>query len=129
LPGITKIYKKDLVAANIPADCTRLLIKTDNSSLWDNPNHEFYEKYVALSEDAAQYVVEKGIKLIGIDYLSISAFEDPPEIVHQILLKDEVVILEGLDLRVINSGEYELICLPIKVDQADGIMCRAILRG
>jgi arylformamidase len=128
LPNIQKIYKKDLLTANIPADCKRLLIKTDNSALWDDLNHEFYRKYVALSEDAAQYIVDIGIELIGIDYLSISAFDDPPEIVHEILLKQEVVILEGVDLREIQPAVYDLICLPIKVEKADGIMCRAILR-
>jgi len=128
LPKIKKIYKKDLLAANIPRDCKRLIIKTDNSNLWNNLDHEFYIDYVALSKDAAKHIVDIGIELIGIDYLSISAFNDPPEIVHQILLKEEIVILEGVDLRAIEAGAYELICLPIKVDNADGIMCRAILR-
>ena len=95
--------------------------------MWKNLSHPFYEDYCALTADAAEWVRDRGIHLIGIDYLSISLFKDPPEIVHQILLKAEIVIIEGLNLTDVPAGNYRLICLPMKVKDVDGIPARVVL--
>ena len=116
-----------MASLNIPAGTKKLLLKTDNSALWEDLSHPFYEDYCALTTDAAEWVRDRGISLIGIDYLSISLFRDPPEIVHQILLKAEIVIVEGLNLTDISTGNYRLICLPMKVQGVDGIPARVIL--
>lgn len=123
---IRVIDAETLSALNIPNNVSRLLLKTANSSdnLWDSPLFETH--YVALSVDAAQWVIEKKIQLIGIDYCSIQKFDDSPE-THQILLKNEVVILEGLDLRNVDEAQYQLICLPVKALGLEGVPVRAIL--
>lgn len=123
----TTISALDLEKLNIPEGTTRLLLKSINSyqNLWDKK--EFYKDFCALSADAAQWVVNKGIDLIGIDYCSIQKFFDPIT-THQILLNNEVIILEGLDLRRVKSGNYKLTCLPISVEGVEGVPVRAILQ-
>jgi len=107
-------------------DITRLLFKTSNSKLWDDSSHPFYPNYVAVKPDAAQWLVEHGCQLAGIDYLSIAPFNDSVA-PHEILLSNNVIILETLDLRKANSGEYQLICLPIKLISREAAPCRAVL--
>ncbi|MDI9880059.1 cyclase family protein [Flectobacillus longus] len=104
----------------------RLLFKTANSTnqLWTKK--EFDISYVALSACAAQWVVDHQIQLVGIDYCSIQKFFDPVD-THQILLKNAVIILEGLDLLHVEEGIYQLICLPLKVEGIEGVPVRAIL--
>lgn len=114
-----------LESSDIPGDTTRVLFKTANSRLWKQPT--FSRQYVALTAEAAEWVVERGIRLVGIDYLSIQRFEDDPE-THRILLRAGVVIVEGLDLSQVESGEYELICLPIKIRGVESAPARVILR-
>jgi len=106
---------------------TRVLLKTRNSALWDRPG--FAREYAALSEDGAAYVLERGIKLVGVDYLSIEGFGADGHRVHRTLLGAGVVILEGLDFRKVTPGAYELICLPLRIAGGDGSPCRAVLRG
>ena len=117
----------DLAALSLPFACRRLLLKTKNSVLWQNPCHQFQQDFIALSEDAADWIVEHGIELVGVDYLSVAPFADP-EPVHVRLLSAGVIALEALDLRMINSGSYELICLPIKVLGSDGAPARGFAR-
>lgn len=107
-------------------DIPRVLFKTKNSELWKDQGRLFNKEYVALSGDAAEFLVSRGVDLVGIDYLSIAPIDDifPA---HQILLKNEVVILEGINLTGIEPGLYELICLPIKLSGADGAPARAVL--
>lgn len=105
----------------------RLLIKTRNSSLWAGGRHEFEPDFVSLSNDAARWLVSKGIKLVGIDYLSIEAFNARDLLVHHTLLEKGIVILEGLDLSQVPEGRYQLICLPLKVCDGDGAPARVIL--
>ena len=124
-PAITPEH---LNALDIPLDTRRLLFKTRNSRLWDNPAHGFFEDYTALTADAARWVVDHGIELVGIDYLSIQLFRDAVSTTHIVLLESKVVIVEGLDLRDIESGPYELICLPMKIAGSDGAPVRAILK-
>jgi arylformamidase len=114
--------------AGLPlAGHTRVIFKTRNSSLWDRAT--FAREYVALSLDAAKLLVERGVKLIGIDYLSIEAFAAVGHPVHKLLLGAGMVILEGLDLRRVTPGVYELYCLPLRIAGGDGAPCRAVLRG
>jgi arylformamidase len=104
----------------------RLLFKTANSHLWEQPG--FSPDYTALAADGAEYLVECGVKLVGIDYLSIEPLEGDGT-VHRLLLAAGTVILEGLNLAGVEPGEYELICLPLKVAAGDGAPARAILRS
>jgi arylformamidase len=106
---------------------TRVIFKTRNSALWDRPG--FSRDYVSLSLDAAKMLIERGVKLIGIDYLSIEGFDAVGHPVHKALLGAGVVILEGLDLRRVTPGVYELYCLPLRIAGGDGSPCRAVLRG
>jgi arylformamidase len=103
-------------------------LRTRNSEWWPDGDDQFREDYVALTEDAAQWIVDRGISLVGIDYLSIQRFEDGPA-THEILLANEVVILEGADLSGVESGQYELVCLPLCIEGVDGAPARALLRS
>jgi arylformamidase len=114
--------------ARLPLDRhTRVIFKTRNSSLWDRAS--FAREYVALSLDGARLLIERGVKLIGIDYLSVEAFGAAGHPVHKLLLGAGMVILEGLDLRRVTPGPYELYCLPLRIAGGDGSPCRAVLRG
>ena len=104
----------------------RLLLKTRNSALWELGR--FTRDYVALDLDGARYLVEQGIQLVGIDYLSVEAFHAPRHPVHRHLLGAGVVILEGLNLAGVEPGVFELLCLPLPVRGIDGAPCRAVLR-
>lgn len=105
---------------------SRLLLKTLNSSLWSRG--PFSRDFVALGEDGARYLVERGLRLVGMDYLSIEAFHSPGHPVHRHLLGAGMVIVEGLDLAYVAPGVYELVCLPLPVRGIDGAPCRAVLR-
>ena len=117
-----------LERAEIPIRARRLLIKTRNSALWARGESRFQTDFVALSSDAAQYLVDGGVKLVGVDYLSVSPY-DKNEITHQILLQAGVVIVEGLNLSETSQGRYMLYCLPLKISGSDGAPARAILIG
>ena len=128
LGDVDIIEVKDLEGAGIKNDTTRLLLKTRNSALWDDPAHDFDEAFVAPSPAAAQWLVDQGIQLVGIDYLSIERYKEPGHLTHLILLGAEVAVIEGLDLRAVSAGEYQLTCLPIKIKGSDGSPARAILQ-
>jgi arylformamidase len=108
----------------------RILFKTKNSAYWNEPESGFRSDFAHLSPEAAQLLVNAEIKLVGIDYLSIERFRSPDHAVHLALLEKEIVILEGLDLRRVEPGDYELICLPLKYTggEGDGAPARTILR-
>ncbi len=106
---------------------TRVLFKTLNSLLW-NSTDEFYEDFVYLETDAAEMLVERGVKLVGIDYLSVEKFNFAEPTTHYALLRHNVIIIEGLDLNAVAPGDYELICLPIKLKDGDGGPARVVLR-
>ncbi|GAB3940693.1 cyclase family protein [Spirosoma harenae] len=119
---VTSAILNEYIGTRVPK---RLLLRTDNSnSQWNEK--PFYSLFIALSADAAEWVVEKKIELIGIDYLSIQCYNDPPD-THQILLHNQVIILEGIYLGHVEPGDYQLICLPIKIEGVEGVPCRAIL--
>jgi arylformamidase len=117
-----------LEAADIPAGTLRLLFKTRNSQLWARGEKRFFEKFVAISPDGADWLMRFGVKLVGVDYLSVAPFKqsDAP---HQALLKPGIIILEGLDLSAVSAGKYDLYCLPLKLAGSDGAPARAILVG
>ena len=123
----TSITADRLENLPLPADTQRLLIKTRNSELWDNPGHAFHHEFTALEPSAADWVVNRGLRLIGVDYLSVQRFHDKDPATHRILLAAGVVILEGLDLRNVQPGSYGLVCLPIKLKGCDGAPARTIL--
>lgn len=126
LRGLKKITAKDLSDLNLPKETKKLLCKTDNSKNWKNPFHKFREDFCALTADAARWVADNGIHLVGIDYHSIQLFHDPPD-THQILLENEVVIVETLNLLEVPPGDYKLFCLPTKVNGVEGISARVVL--
>jgi arylformamidase len=103
----------------------RVLIRTRNSALLSQK--EFVRDYTYLAPDGAQYLVDNGVELVGVDYLSIEQFHSGHHKTHRILLERSVVILEGLDLSVPAPGEYELICLPLRIEGCDGAPARAVL--
>lgn len=122
--GHRRIDAPVLESAAIPAETERLLLQTDNS--FGPRTAPFREDFVALTADGAQWVVDRGFLLVGIDYLSIQLFTDGPE-THTILLTAGVAILEGLDLAGVAGGPWTLICLPIKVVGAEAAPARAVL--
>lgn len=103
-----------------------ILLKTANSAFIGQ--QPFNPNYCALSKDAATYLAEKKISLIGIDYLSIQKFEDSPE-THEILLNKNIVILESINLTNVQAGTYEILCLPIKLTGVEAAPCRVLLRS
>jgi len=108
-------------------DHIRVLLKTSNGPLLLEPS--FHEDYVHLTEGGARFLVERGVRLVGIDYLSIERYKNPGAPVHHILLEAGVVIVEGVHLLEIPPGEYEIFCLPLRIKGADGAPARLILRG
>lgn len=105
----------------------RILFKTVNSSrCWKTD--QFMEDFVFISHEAAQYLVDCGVQTVGVDYLSVGGYKIDGVETHQILLKAGIWIIEGLDLSKVNPGNYELICLPLKVVKGDGAPARAILK-
>ena len=126
LPDVEAVTAADLSALALPDGTERLLLRTRNSLLWTADERDFQQYFVALTEDAAYWLVERGVRLVGIDYLSVQRFQDGPA-VHQILLGAEVVVVEGLNLAAVEAGQYELICLPLKIMGAEGAPARAIL--
>ncbi len=117
-----------LEAATIPTGTTRLLLKTRNSGIWKCGENQFQEDFVAVSADGAEWLVANGVKLVGVDYLSIAPLNnsDPT---HHVLLEASVIIVEGLDLSLVEPGAYDLYCLPLKLVGSDGAPARAILIG
>lgn len=115
------IGEATLRGLEIPEGTTRLILKTPNSKLWDLD--EFTHDFVRLDKSGALHVIEIGLELIGIDYLSIGDHD-----AHVELLGKGIVALEGLDLRAIEPGSYELICLPLKLVGTDGAPSRVVLR-
>ncbi len=105
---------------------SRILFKTKNSRLLESG--KFTESYTSLSLEAAEFLADREIWLVGIDYLSIEKFHNPGHPVHKTLLKKEVVILEGLYLEHVTAGNYELYCLPLSLHGLEGAPCRAILK-
>ncbi len=120
------IDEKILLKTEINPGTIRVLFKTRNSRYWMMDINEFQTGFVGITEDGARYLVEKGIKLVGIDYLSISPYKMSRP-THEVLLKAMMVVIEGLDLSKVDAGQYELYCLPLKLFNTDGAPARAVL--
>jgi arylformamidase len=103
----------------------RILLRTRNSALL--AQKEFVKEYTYLAPDGAQYLVDNGVELVGIDYLSIEQFHSGHHRTHRTLLERAVVIVEGLDLSAAPAGEYQFICLPLRLEGCDGAPARAVL--
>ena len=129
IPDADLITNKVIEEAGIPPRTRRVLFKTRNSKHWTRKNHKvFNTNYVGLAPDAAETLIRRGVKLVGVDYLSIAPFEDLAE-THNVLLQAGIVIVEGLDLSKVGPGRYNFYCLPLKIAGADGAPARALLIG
>lgn len=122
---VTAIGPAELRDAGI-RDETRVLLRTRNAALLGKD--DFDEGYAHLTGDGARFLVESGVELVGIDYLSVEAFDAEEPVAHHALLEREVVVVEGVDLREVPAGRYELICLPLRLAGLDGAPVRAVLR-
>ena len=127
LPDADAITAGLLDAQDIPGSTERLLFKTRNSDLWNDLDHAFFEDFVAIAPDGAEWLVERGVRLAGIDYLSIETYHTEDFPTHKILLGADIAIAEGLDLRAVEPGLYEMACLPMKIVGADGAPARVVL--
>lgn len=114
-------------AAGIPVGVERVLLKTQNSSLWRTRPMVFPDEAVSVSGEGAAWIVERGIKLVGIDFLSVEAEKSTDHATHKTLLGAGVVVVEGLDLDAVAPGMYDLICLPLRIEGGDGAPARAVL--
>lgn len=121
----TGIEAADLAASDLSEDI-RVLIKTSNSRLWSDP--EFHKDYVGVSESGAKHLVEHGIKVVGVDYLSVERFRFPGAPAHHILLGAGTIVIEGLNLSGVDPGVYDMYCLPLRVVDSDGAPARVVLR-
>ena len=138
LIGVCRVVEIDRSVIAITAEhvenldgAERVLFKTRNSDFWNDLAQGFRKDFTYIAPDAAQALVDLQIKLVGIDYLSVEKFGADTFDTHITLLEKEVVIIEGLDLRQVPAGEYELICLPLKIvgGTGDGAPARTILRA
>ena len=119
------IGAEELAAAGLREDI-RVLLKTSNSALWNGEG--FHTDYTHLTEAGARYLVDQGVKVVGIDYLSVEQFKKAGAPAHRALLSQGVVIIEGLNLSEADAGMYEMYCLPLRITGADGAPARVILK-
>ena len=123
------LITKDLLEnSHIPPRTKRVLFRTRNSDHWKGSHTTFDQDYVALDAEAAAHLIQRGVKLIGVDYLSVAPFTDTAP-THVTLLEAGIVVVEGLNLGEVSQGRYTLYCLPLKIAGADGAPARAILIG
>ena len=119
------IAAQDLQSLDLSEDI-RLLIKTHNSKLWESS--EFHPDYVGVTESGARHLVQCGIKVVGVDYLSVEQFRTPGAPAHHALLGAGTIVIEGLDLRGVEPGIYDMFCLPLRIVGSDGAPARVVLR-
>ncbi len=121
----TGIAAEELAPLDLSEDI-RVLFKTANSRLWGDP--EFHKDYVGVTESGARYLVDHGIKVVGVDYLSVEKFKTPGAPAHHILLGGGTIVIEGLNLRDADPGVYDMLCLPLRIVGSDGAPARVVLR-
>jgi arylformamidase len=126
IPARERIDRADLELRDLRDDL-RILLKTRMSGQMLKP--DFQEDHLYLSGDAAAYLAQAGLKLVGFDYLSVDRYGAPDYPAHHALLEAGVVIVEGLDLSEVEPGEYDMACLPLRVADGDGAPARVILRS
>lgn len=124
--SVNQIDAESLRALKLPAGFDRLLFKTRNSQIWAAEEKTFHPDFIAVTQDGAEYLIDLGVRLVGIDYLSIAPF-DSPNPTHVAFLAAGVVIIEGLDLSGVDPGSYQLVCLPLKLGGAEGAPARVVL--
>ncbi len=115
----------ELAGANLSED-VRVLIKTANSRLWGSS--AFHADYAGVTESGATFLLEHGIKVVGVDYLSVEEFKKPGAPAHHVLLGAGIIVIEGLNLREVDPGVYEMFCLPLALVGSDGAPARVVLR-
>ena len=125
IPKRGGITRDDLAAAGLREDL-RVLLKTPNSALWNG--EPFHQDFTYLDESAASYLVDQGVKVVGIDYLSVEQFKKPGAPAHRALLSKNAIIIEGLNLSDAAPGMYEMYCLPLPVTGGDGAPARVVLK-
>jgi arylformamidase len=125
---IDQIDAQVVEQASIPQNTTRVLFKTRNSMIWARGEKFFQPTFCGIEADGAQALVDRAVKLVGIDYLSIAPFKRSRP-THEVLLGARMVVVEGLDLSKVRPGLYQLYCLPIKLVGCDGAPARTILIG
>jgi arylformamidase len=130
IPADAPAVEERHVSTDALGGATRVLFKTRNSAFWDEPRGRFREDFTYVTHGAARALVAAGVRLVGIDYLSVEKFGSEDFRTHLTLLSAGVVIVEGLDLRGVAPGRYDLACLPLKLaaGSGDGAPARAILR-
>jgi len=128
LPGVDVIDADALENAGIPSRTRRVLLRTRNSRQWAKKKPAFIKNYVGLDESGAAWLVKRGVQLVGVDYLSVAAMGEGIK-VHRALLENEVVLVEGLDLREVEKGRYTIYCMPLKLIGSEGAPARVILTG
>jgi arylformamidase len=130
VPPAVKVIDGGFISESCQRREERVLFKTRNSSFWSDNASGFRSDYTSLDVSAAERLIDLGVKLVGIDYLSIEAYGSETFATHHVLLGKNVVIVEGLDLRTIVPGRYEFICLPLRLagGSGDGAPARAVLR-
>ena len=130
VPEDRDVIDEEFVAAKCAAGTERFLFKTRNSAFWSEANPTFHTDFTYLDLDAASRLVQQGMKLVGIDYLSIEKYGQSNHETHLALLSHGVVILEGVNLSDVPAGKYELICLPLRLQShlGDGGPARVVLR-
>lgn len=107
----------------------RIIFRTRNTTRsWDLAP-SFDKEFVSISEAAGKVLAEAGVMTVGVDYLSIGGWEKDGVEVHQVMLGAGIWVIEGLWLKEIEPGDYDMICLPLKIKGADGAPCRAVLRS
>jgi len=130
VPEEKRVIDEEFVTANCAPGTKRVIFKTRNSAFWTGDFAEFRTDFTYLDLPAARKLIERGVKLVGIDYLSIEKFRSKDHEVHRALLANEVIIVEGLNLTGVPAGKFELICLPLRLRShlGDGAPARAVLR-
>jgi arylformamidase len=130
MPDDVEAITASHLSAQAIEGATRVIFKTRNSAFWSDTAAGFRQDFTYIAPDAAHALVSLGVRLVGIDYLSVEKFQSERHETHEILLSSGVVIVEGLDLREVTAGDYELVCLPLKIADGtgDGAPARAILR-
>lgn len=123
---VSEITREILESVGLTDGYERVLFKTRNSRLWKDGKTDFEPGFVGIDAEASKLLVEKGVKLVGIDYLSIAPFKRSRP-THEVMLEAKMVIIEGLDLSGVVPGEYTLCCLPLKLKNTDGAPARVVL--
>jgi arylformamidase len=127
MPGSGQIDAAFLETCRLPAGVSRLLFRTRNSSEWLQPTREFKRDFAAVTADGADWLVKRRIRLVGVDYLSVEPFGQDGT-THRTLLGAGVVVIEGLDLSAASAGQWDLVCLPLRLRGAEGAPCRVVIR-